>query len=647
MTTYYTGNPLGSADARDRFDNSQNMDIAVNSSALTWLDRGPIGIHRVRKTWAGIEADARAAIVSSGFAYTAPLNYQAGIVITLPNQIFMKDGEYYRAGQSIALPYATTGDWATEQPLFVPVGDASLRSALAAPDGISLVGGAFLVVDNYAALLPMTPADNTVINTAGYHAPGDGGAGSYLYRDTTGWRLLHRGTVSAKQFGARGDTSTLDTAAVQTALNTYGVSVVLIGKSEGSYRIGAVTVPSGKTLRGDGTGATIVMADGLAGNVLTLGDSATLEGFYFTGDPLRTSGSFIVLDGRGQKVSNVDINNYHIGVKTNGTIITLSGMQFINAVTSNGSGIRIEGGSDYFIDKIIMDNGGTQPRAAFHMVAGGGVWLSNCDFIHAQNGILLEASGTDTITNFFVDNVACDNCSDAAWHFITYGSGAIRNLRINNSWGATSGTGLLIQAGGGDIDGVFLVNFTSVNNSMHGISLNGKVKNYSHIGGPVAGNSQASPAAYDGIFVGPNIGDITIIGVKAGPGMTFADIQRYQIYVSDGSGYNYNITNNNLDTVQNPLYFGPSDRRNTVGGNSGAVDRGQQIVTTDANGYAIIGHSSGFVPKLVMLNVLNSATPYIAQFDSVTRETFRVRVWNVSGVPLASAAVNISWQVIL
>lgn len=187
MKTYDTGNPLGSTDARDRFDNSQNLDIAVNSSALTWLDRGPSGIHRVRKTWAGIEEDARAAIETSGFAFTSPLDYQAGIVITLPNQIFLKDGEYYRAGPAITLPYATTGDWATEGPLFRSTGDAVIRSNLASEStslGVSLVYGASRTVDTVADMLALPSDLNPVVYTRGYYSPGDGG-GTGPYRLST------------------------------------------------------------------------------------------------------------------------------------------------------------------------------------------------------------------------------------------------------------------------------------------------------------------------------------------------------------------------------------------------------------------------------------------------------------------------------
>lgn len=39
MTTYNTGNPIGSANPKDLYDNSQNLDKAVNSQESTWEDR--------------------------------------------------------------------------------------------------------------------------------------------------------------------------------------------------------------------------------------------------------------------------------------------------------------------------------------------------------------------------------------------------------------------------------------------------------------------------------------------------------------------------------------------------------------------------------------------------------------------------------
>lgn len=64
MTTYNTGNPLGSSDPKDLYDNAQNLDTAVNSTDLTFNDR--LGVQR--KTYAGLE-DMVEGPVNSALAY--------------------------------------------------------------------------------------------------------------------------------------------------------------------------------------------------------------------------------------------------------------------------------------------------------------------------------------------------------------------------------------------------------------------------------------------------------------------------------------------------------------------------------------------------------------------------------------------------
>lgn len=67
--TYNTGNPIGSSDARDRSDNSENLDLAVNSLSQTFVDR--FGV--TRDTLEGIyqkSAYYRAGTFDAGYTLT-------------------------------------------------------------------------------------------------------------------------------------------------------------------------------------------------------------------------------------------------------------------------------------------------------------------------------------------------------------------------------------------------------------------------------------------------------------------------------------------------------------------------------------------------------------------------------------------------
>lgn len=130
--TYDTsGEPLGSTAPKVLYNNASNLDDAVNSQVPSWTDRPPF--YRNRMTLWGMEQQFAEVIAAVG--YTDLGDYGPGITITNRNQVFRKDGELYKAGNALTLPYTTTGNWAVEGPSFVSVGDASLRSLLASSAG--------------------------------------------------------------------------------------------------------------------------------------------------------------------------------------------------------------------------------------------------------------------------------------------------------------------------------------------------------------------------------------------------------------------------------------------------------------------------------------------------------------------------------
>lgn len=148
MTTYKTGNPLGSAAAKDLYDNSENLDHLTNDMTNeAWQDR----LGNNRKTWYGIEKNANQAIKNYG--YIRLKSFQLGAPLpenklTLPNQVLFDEssGEYYRwdgllpkAVPSGSTPASTGGEGVGK---WLSVGDAVLRGQLAADGGVTLVKNA-------------------------------------------------------------------------------------------------------------------------------------------------------------------------------------------------------------------------------------------------------------------------------------------------------------------------------------------------------------------------------------------------------------------------------------------------------------------------------------------------------------------------
>lgn len=178
MTTYNTKNPVPSADARDRYDNSQVFDELMNGPAPRTPDR--LGI--LRQSWAGIEADFLGSQTTRAAAFQAFLDaigwsslgaYAAGISIVSHTQTIDYAGQPYQlkpsVPASIDAPYVTTGVWAAEGVNFKLVGDNSLRQDLAAPSGGKNIGGVAVVVDSVVALLDASPREDQAYLTKSYH----------------------------------------------------------------------------------------------------------------------------------------------------------------------------------------------------------------------------------------------------------------------------------------------------------------------------------------------------------------------------------------------------------------------------------------------------------------------------------------------
>ena len=181
MTTYNTGNPIGSTDSRDRLDNTENMDYLENSTTeLTHPDR----LGTVRKTRHGMEVQHDAQIAAhesehdaqisaheaehdnqmqsfendfdsrlAGMAFTRVGSFTTGATITDMRQVLIwevsqgGDGHEYGWAGTFPKVVAARATPATSGGIgpgaWVDQSDLTLRSQLASSSGgVSLVNGA-------------------------------------------------------------------------------------------------------------------------------------------------------------------------------------------------------------------------------------------------------------------------------------------------------------------------------------------------------------------------------------------------------------------------------------------------------------------------------------------------------------------------
>lgn len=164
MSTYKTGNPLGSAAVKDLYDNAENLDFALNSlTALIWTDR----LGKTRRSFYGMESAFVTQLTSQEARFVAQLadqksrfttfiqssgyevvgDYENGpLTITEYNQLIRYDSELWKLTAATDIPFTTSGitdeTWTAADSLhFVSVGDAALRQNLGSSDGAMLIGG--------------------------------------------------------------------------------------------------------------------------------------------------------------------------------------------------------------------------------------------------------------------------------------------------------------------------------------------------------------------------------------------------------------------------------------------------------------------------------------------------------------------------
>lgn len=165
--SYNTRNPIGSIDPKDVTDNAKFFDHFLNGSSPIYKDR--LGGHR--KSIAGMEQEFGIAQTSrenefshgqrekehrfqeflNASGYEQLGDYDHGpISVTNRNQIFAKEGEFWRASPFLVLPYSTLNDWSIDHSKFSPIGDATIRQELAdrfdPTKGAAIVGRAIRTI---------------------------------------------------------------------------------------------------------------------------------------------------------------------------------------------------------------------------------------------------------------------------------------------------------------------------------------------------------------------------------------------------------------------------------------------------------------------------------------------------------------------
>ncbi|MCP3709721.1 glycoside hydrolase family 55 protein [Paraburkholderia sp. CNPSo 3274] len=363
--------------------------------------------------------------------------------------------------------------------------------------------------------------------------------------------------VTVKDFGATGNGSTDDTAAIQAAITAVGnAGGGTVYFPPGTYKISSLTVPTtGVFLLGAGKNATNLAPSSLTATFLTF-SGAQSQGI--SGMSITWSSATPPLAGAAIYVNNVQ--NFTLrDVEIYGALTALSiyqgathyydNLTIWNLVPTNGVGIYINQGNDRYFKNILINTSlgsGNQPFAGVRINHSDGEWFDSSDLLQCGIGMLIDPqASTDHVQFLFCTQVGMDTCSANGLVIAPNNAVAEANsLHFIDCWTGTCTNDGVAIGGIGVVDGVRFIGHRSYHNNAIGFDIGLGTGTVTHIylaDCAVAGNSQASYGAHPGIAIESGVSGWSVQGGMVGGGDGFPVSQSVGILVVPGASDAYSI----------------------------------------------------------------------------------------------------------
>lgn len=335
----------------------------------------------------------------------------------------------------------------------------------------------------YFDLAEIASPTNPAANVLRLHSRDIAGTTHLFAKDSGGRnRMLTSDVFNVIEYGATGDGTTNDTAAIQAAIDAAEVNGGVVFFPRGSYKVTKITVAAANVeLVGEGAQLSQILAINNNNNIVEFDGTS---GFFIYGgisDLSITGGGSSSSAGTALTMTNVGaifaerllIQNVYNGLLMQDAIACRAiGVDIANFV--NNAFIHAgTGNNPYFLNCTTFQNAPYAPGgASFHMSDSEGFWIDNCVSSLATNGLVCGPGNGQQCINGFVTNCDFDASADDAILILTSGSGEVANLKFVNCRATFSGGKGISINGGANCDGIMITNCELSKNVEEGLWIN-------------------------------------------------------------------------------------------------------------------------------------------------------------------------------
>jgi hypothetical protein len=206
--------------------------------------------------------------------------------------------------------------------------------------------------------------------------------------------------ISVRDFGAKGDGATDDTAAINAMIAAVPANAAVLWPP-GTYKVSStITVAKQMTWIGSGRLTTTVAINQAAANMFVFNACVNITDMGFTCSVTATSGNMLVYNVGAIRfrLKNFWMLGFFSGIVINGTsdIMLIDGQMFNWA--AGGTAILYTGGEAAVIDNVIMQQGTRPGNGNGLVVRNGGIQLINSQIMACGNCLVLAPGNGKTKT---------------------------------------------------------------------------------------------------------------------------------------------------------------------------------------------------------------------------------------------------------